>query len=82
MVFVFHILHPPPLCYNLPRKFHLHSIPNILTFVGFFFTFRVHVLKRFELIHIDQHKVSFKLLNGHQYYLATHIVLCTVQIIS
>jgi hypothetical protein len=30
-----------------------------------FLNFRFHVLIRFEFIHIDQHRVSFKLLNGH-----------------
>jgi hypothetical protein len=33
---------------------------------SFFLNFKFHVFIRFELIHIDQHKVSFKLLNGHQ----------------
>jgi hypothetical protein len=37
MVFVFHILHHPPLCYNFPVELHLHSITNILAFVVFFY---------------------------------------------
>jgi hypothetical protein len=28
--------------------------------------FKFHVFIRFGLIHVDQHKVSFKLFNGHQ----------------
>jgi hypothetical protein len=32
----------------------------------FFLNFRFHVFITFELFHIDQHRVSFGLLNGHQ----------------
>jgi hypothetical protein len=31
----------------------------------FFLNFKFHVFIKFELIHVDQHKVSFKLFNGH-----------------
>jgi hypothetical protein len=31
-----------------------------------FLNFRFHVFIWFKLIHIDQHKISFKLLNCHQ----------------
>jgi len=64
MVFVFHILHCLFLCQNLPHEFHLHYVPNILTFF-FFLNIRFHVFITFELIHIDKHVVSFKLFNGH-----------------
>jgi hypothetical protein len=67
MVSVFDILHRPFLCQNLPLELHMHSFPNILASIAFFFlNFRFHLFIRFELIHIDQHKVSFKLLNGYQ----------------
>jgi hypothetical protein len=66
VVFIFHILHRPPLCQNLPLELHLHSVPNILAFVVLFLNFRFHVFIKFEFIHVDQHMVSFKLLNGHE----------------
>jgi hypothetical protein len=65
MVFVFDIFHRPPLCQNSSPKLHLLYVSNILTFVINFLNFKFHVFIRFELIHVDQHRVSFKLLNCH-----------------
>ncbi len=36
MVSTVDILHHPPLCKNLPPKFHLHCFPNILAYVVLF----------------------------------------------
>ncbi len=66
VVSIFDILYHFSLCQNLFPKLHLFLVPNILTFVVIFLSFKFHVFIRFELIHIDQHMVSFKLFNGHQ----------------
>jgi hypothetical protein len=60
IVFIFllciRILHLNFTCTLFPIYWHLLFL---------FLNFTFDVLVRFELIHIDQHRVSFKVLNGH-----------------
>ncbi len=66
VVSVVDILHRLPLC----QKFCLLTPPALFSqyidiFCYFFLNFRFHVFIKIELIHVDQHRVRFKLLNGH-----------------